>query len=443
RMTNVSFDLTEVTVAESSEKTNLLLASGDYPELFFKNGFDPGRYAEEGIFIPLEDLIREYAPNLTALLDEKDAWDYLAADDGHIYVMPDVRYMDVKDTWLLSCNEVWLDNLGLDVPTTIDEWHDVLTAFKEQDANGNGDPDDEIPLVCCSDAFTISSLFAYFCTDGVLYIDDYFCMNGNEISFYPTSEEFKEVLATFTQWYEEGLIDNACFTQGYQEYMAIGKSEDQYGFIWGDKTAAVGDRCDEYIYIDPIQGSPGLAANNGLVKSGFGVTDKCENPEVAVAWCDNFYNVDVQVMCARGQEGVDWEWDEDGYIVKLDTGASVVGGTTNSPGISDTRYQNLYRRRTSTLTGEALEGADQFVERTGVVWPTSRWGEHQDERTQFSEMWGNLIPAVKNYVATVMTGEKSLDDTWDEFQAELEDMGAQEFVELYVIALGGDYVAAE
>lgn len=443
--TNVSFDLTEVTASEASEKANLILASGDYPEVFFKAGvLDADDYGQEGIFIPLEDLIREYAPNLTALLDERDLWDVLSASDGHVYAMPDVRYQEILNNWLLSYNEVWLDNLGLEVPTTIDEFHDVLKAIKEQDANGNGDPNDEIPLVCCSDAFTVSCLFSYFGTEGI-YNNGYFLnldVETNEISFYPTSEEFKNLLATFAQWYEEGLIDNACFTQKYEEYFAIGKSSDQYGFIWGDPAGAVGDRQNQYVYIDPIEGSQGLAANAGIVASGLSISDKCENPEVIVAWCDNFYDLETRVMVGNGQQGVDWDYNENGKLVNYGTGNPVIAGTTNTPGRCDAEYMSLTQGVVSTLTGEEIESKIAFMDRLGIVWPTADWSD-EDKKTQFSDLGTNLSPTVKNYIATVVVGDKSLEDTWDDFQAELEKMGVKEYVEIYVSTLGDGYTAAE
>ena len=443
--TNVSFDLTEVTVSEASEKANLILASGDYPEVFFKAAvLDADDYGQEGIFIPLEDLIREYAPTLTALLDERDLWDELSASDGHVYAMPDVRYQELLNNWLLSYNEVWLDNLGLEVPTTIDEFYEVLKAIKEQDANGNGDPNDEIPLVCCSDAFTVASLFSYFGTEGI-YNNGYFLnldAETNEISFYPTSEEFKNLLATFAQWYEEGLIDNACFTQKYEEYFAIGKSSDQYGFIWGDPVSAVGDRQNQYVYIDPIEGSQGLAANAGIVASGLSISDMCENPEVIVAWCDNFYDLETRVMVGNGQQGVDWDYDENGKLVSYGTGNPVIAGTVNTPGRCDAEYMSLTQGVVSTLTGEEIESKIAIMDRLGVVWPTADWSD-EDKKTQFSDLRTNLLPTVKNYIATVVVGDKSLEDTWDDFQAELEKMGVKEYVEIYVSTLGDGYTAAE
>mgnify|MGYP003282926583 FL=1 len=68
----LKFDFTSVMGADLAEKRNLLLASGDYPEIFMKSGFsmtDLNKYGSQGLFLPLEDLIREHAPNLTKVLD--------------------------------------------------------------------------------------------------------------------------------------------------------------------------------------------------------------------------------------------------------------------------------------------------------------------------------------------------------------------------------------
>src|SRR5699024_41996 len=67
--------------------------------------------------------------------------------DGNIYSLPVVNecyHCSVPNKFWI--NKTWLDNLGLEMPTTLDEFYDVLVAFRDQDANGNGDPNDEIPF---------------------------------------------------------------------------------------------------------------------------------------------------------------------------------------------------------------------------------------------------------------------------------------------------------
>lgn len=87
-MANISVDLTEVKTTDVAEKVSLIMAGNDYPDFFFKvtagDEYELG-VEGEGILIPLEDLIREYAPNLTAALDELDGWKQLEQADGHIY----------------------------------------------------------------------------------------------------------------------------------------------------------------------------------------------------------------------------------------------------------------------------------------------------------------------------------------------------------------------
>jgi len=91
---NLKFDFQSVMGADLKEKRNLVLASGEYPDMFFKAGFDANdleKYGKQGLFVPLEDLIKQYAPNLSARLDETNGWDYITSSDGHIYSLPDIE----------------------------------------------------------------------------------------------------------------------------------------------------------------------------------------------------------------------------------------------------------------------------------------------------------------------------------------------------------------
>ena len=132
---NITFDVDSVPAEDAAEKEGLILASGDYPDVFIfsslsKNDID--KYGAEGVFVPLEDYIRQYAPNLTSLLDERDLWDYITAPDGHIYEMPALNTgAELEAGFHVWLNYKWLENLGLSEPRSLEELHDVLVAFKE------------------------------------------------------------------------------------------------------------------------------------------------------------------------------------------------------------------------------------------------------------------------------------------------------------------------
>lgn len=207
----LKFDFTSVMGADLAEKRNLLLASGDYPEIFMKSSFtmtDLNKYGSQGLFLPLEDLIKEHAPNLTKVLDERNAWKYLTSADGHIYSLPEIGRQDGALTtyWI---NKKWMDNLGLEEPKSLDELYNVLKAFKEQDANGNGDPDDEIPITA-TDVVKPDLLLPYFDINydyptKLAVIDD-------QLTYVPTSDVFKSYVEFITKLYQEGIMDKNAFT---------------------------------------------------------------------------------------------------------------------------------------------------------------------------------------------------------------------------------------
>ena len=96
---------------------------GNIPICFSRQALranDLEKYGKQGLFLPLEDMIKQYAPNLSARLDEMDGWDYLTSSDGHIYSLPGIERQNGAMTtyWI---NKRWMDNLGLQEPKSLDE----------------------------------------------------------------------------------------------------------------------------------------------------------------------------------------------------------------------------------------------------------------------------------------------------------------------------------
>ena len=129
-----------------------MMSAGDYPDAIvadYAGGSDVDviNYGSQGVYIQLEELIQQWAPKFLKAVEEQDPriLALSTAPDGHICGLPmSIPSNDVYNNGFI--NQVWLDNLGLDMPTTTDEFVEVLRAFKDNDANGNGNPNDEIPL---------------------------------------------------------------------------------------------------------------------------------------------------------------------------------------------------------------------------------------------------------------------------------------------------------
>src|SRR5215217_5149042 len=138
----------------AKEKRQISLASGDYPDLYLLIPWvdqftqaDLLKYSKQGVVVPLNDLIKQYGPNIQAALDKNPDYKAMAtAPDGKIYGLPQwVDCFHCSYQAKLWMNSAWLKKLGLQQPTTTDEMKAVLTAFKTKDPNGNGKAD-EVPL---------------------------------------------------------------------------------------------------------------------------------------------------------------------------------------------------------------------------------------------------------------------------------------------------------
>lgn len=161
----------------------------------------PEKAISDGVIIALNDVIDQYCPNLKKYLAENPDIDRMVkTDNGTYFAFPFIRGEDGLCYTVGSfIRKDWLDELGLEVPTTIDEWHDALLAFKEQKGAA-------APLCYDNANFKYSNPFAF--AYGVGWSSSKFILDDNgEVVYAPAQDGWKEYLTTMHQWYEEGLID--------------------------------------------------------------------------------------------------------------------------------------------------------------------------------------------------------------------------------------------
>ena len=451
-LTNVHWEIQNVPSTEAQEKRGLALNSGEYPDIFMKGGLTTGELAEhgkEGTFIPLEDLMREYAPNFCQAMDARDQWDSIVSPDGHIYGFPELEeksYLNV----LLWINKSWLDNLGLEKPTTKDEFYEVLKAFKEQDANGDGDPNNEIPFIASSDLATIEDMAPFF---GLYYggfWDDYAIMDDKMV-FWPGTENWKECLAYLHKLYDEELLYNQLFTTTIEQARAMGLSGTPIGcmFEWNPcltvGTYADGGKEMEYEALELFDGYK-FTAGAGLQYGTFAITDKCQYPEIAVAWVDYFYSEEGGRLAGLGVEGVSYEVNDEGlwsYIMDGEYGDRVEFAATMWQGggvglpmrHTDFEYYSKYVDKDvnpgATIVVDTLKRL-RDNDKLGTPWPSLSYTEEESER--MGALRADIDAYWKQYRAGVITGKEDLDATWDNYLSTLEQMKVSELTEIYQAA---------
>ncbi len=439
---NISFDMDEVmtSAGDATEKIGLSLASGDYPDAYLEftlSKDDIDKYGGEGVLIPLEDLIRQHAPNLASRLDEKELWQYIEAPDGHVYELPSlVTGAEVAAGMHIWLNTDWLNRLNLSMPSSLDELYKVFTAFKEQDANGNGDPNDEIP-VSVSDGIT-----------GLKYFLPYFGVNMDEktmlavkdgqLTYVPTSETYKEFLSFFTTLYQEGLLDENSFTQNGEQLSAVGSSEEILGCYNALASFLVVEReIDEhYETLTPFEGQK-YPINTGIEHGGMVITEKCETPEILAAWADQWYTEEGGILYWLGLEGDSYLKNEDGTWSWNTEGpyGSDIGEIRNKATI---KYQTImpavqpefwYTGLTDPDESYLITQRSKLVDHGEVPLPAMNYSE-EDSQT-IASLKADLDTYISQYGAQVITGELDLESSWQEYIDTMNAMGAEELMEIY------------
>jgi putative aldouronate transport system substrate-binding protein len=206
KKTGVPLKFTSPVVNQAKEGLNVMLASGDLPDMIEYSWLDrfpggPEKAIKDGYILKLNDTIDKFAPNLKKYLKEHPEVDKMVkTDEGNYYAFPFIRgddYLKVFQGPILRKD--WLDELGLPVPETIDDWYTVLKAFKEKKGAA-------APLSFFSVPRPLEQIYngAFI---GAYGINREFYMEDGKIKYGPAEPKYKEFLATFRKWYAEGLLD--------------------------------------------------------------------------------------------------------------------------------------------------------------------------------------------------------------------------------------------
>lgn len=322
KQTNVDVELNIFAYENATERLNLDLNSGNYSDVIGGWLLDDAKIltygVEQGVFIPLEDIYEQYCPNIMAILDLPGVREKMTAPDGHIYTIPYVCG-DTTVGYSPYINGRWLENVGMDMPTTTEEFEAVLKAFKDQDANGNGDPTDEIPFSTDPNNKHLEALTGYF---GLPMNKNGLAIKDGETVYAAMSSEYRECLSWLNSLYEQGLVDVEIFTQDSATWEGKG-NRDMYGvsIAYGSNEFSGIVQSPEKSEFDIL---PVLNTDNGgiwlrdtpgnsVYRTQAVITDKAEHPEIIARWFDNAFELENGIGCARGPVGVVTFKEDEGY----------------------------------------------------------------------------------------------------------------------------------
>ena len=339
------------TMSESlGEKVNIAINGGDVPDAFMGVGFstyDQLRYGKDGTFLDLTPyLTPDIMPNLCAILEKyPEIKAAITMDDGKIYGLPAAERMrtgavgDDKDLAIQAVpqfamiNKVWLDDLGLEVPTSLDELHDVLKAFKDNDMAAKiygAAPGSTIPMSSGFDQWCWGQNFLYagfgFTNWPSDVMADVVLDKDGKVAIESVSDRYRDAITYFHDWYDEGLIDVEMFSQSDTQLIA----KCQQGYVgvtsWWEIKEIMGDHADDYVYL-PFQTGPAGTAYEGktgaTLRDGGGVTAgqlqityACESPINLLKFFDKWYDGETVMQLQYGPIDVYFTGKDDNGLWK-------------------------------------------------------------------------------------------------------------------------------
>lgn len=456
KSTNIHIDWDTIPDADWQQKRNLLIASGSLPDVIYGSDFTDNelvKYGKDGTILQLDDLINKDMPNVKALFQKRpDIKAAVTAPDGHIYALPVGQELGVGQKTIgsvpdfLYINQDWLDKLGLKMPTTIDELHDVLKTFKAKDPAGNGKT---IPFAYADTMWTgdIGYLFGAFGVPDKTYqpgnntFAEHLNVDNGKVSYAAVQDGYKKALQYFHQWFAEGLVDPDSFTytKDAAKYIAKGTAKDDvFGAImWWDHTDIVGKEKDKHYPLVPPFKDMVVKYNNGssVGRGGPAITKSAKDPDVAAAWLDAMYEPHLTAEIQYGPIGVWFDQDANGKLVQK--------SNISNPGELRQKVQ-LGSKSAGFFTGDDFENisppeprAEQrMVDIKNLFIPQMQKENYPN--IFFTEDELKTIEKLKTQIQTYTDSKRSkfllnglTDAQWDEFVATLNKMGLPDLMKVY------------
>ena len=459
-LTGVHVEWTCPPIGDDGTFFNMLIASGDYPDVFVaadEISRYPGKVdgaIADGIIINHNELIEKYAPNYLAMFNAQSATDQLAMKtDSGVYKMADngSNVVRGKQHTGMIIRKDWLDALGLEVPTTFEEFTNVLRAFKEN-------YDVVVP-------FAFAGFSDYFITNGNVLSagygvtwDTFILDDEGKITHSYLQPGYGEFLEMLAGWMKEGLIDvdninrthddcRKLFFAGQTGVIEIGNWETQ-------EVQQLGKLEDEKFEIVPVsslrkaEGEEIMGYSNVLGRPGgfrYFISTSCKNPELAMKWIDCLYDPEINLLNTFGVGDLG-----DGtttYVIKENGEYDYSDDLRNNPDFPFATYRLLhYIQNLTTQILDSMELAQYNAQINLDCWDV--WTKNVDdsrivpgaiELTADEDVLVNeIMTEVKTYMSElalkVICGEADV-AAWTEAVAGLEGMGINEAIAAQQAAL--------
>lgn len=464
-LSNITVNFEEWPISGFAETLQVRLAAEQLPDAFYQMIFNQDQLVSQslaGNLIALDDLIAEHGPNIqAALAADASIAQALVMPDGKIHSLPFVAYEKNSAMVRFYVNQTFLNNLGLEAPATIDDLSAVLAAFKSDDANGNGDPDDEFPIHQSGNATTIQRQ-AFYGAYGLgnrglpglgAHVDQ---GPDGKVRFIPVDERYREMLTQFNEWWEAGYYHTEFFSGVDVARWQADAADNRIGlFTWVTPGYVGVEPQKHFTGVSQFVGPHGdhvisWVDHNVRGNWSFMITSENEYPVETMRWVDYWYGEPGYLFSAVGLEGETFQLGADGAYQFI----GEVAASIEEEGLQVGAFQHLERwyggfepqvngmelsaegqKIIDDLTASTPDAEIYRMDPTDYLnhMPDAIWPNFMPTAAEAAEL-GALLTDINTYVAEMttkfITGDADLGTEWDDYVNTLQSMGYERYVEI-------------
>ena len=444
--TNVHIEFITVPSDSYSEKKNLAFASGDLPDVFFGAGLstaDEIAYGEQGLLIPLNDLLAEHATNFMACAAEyPNLIPSITTMDGNIYALPNYNTSPRSQQSMFWYNYEWLNALGVTrdaLPTTVDELYDLLVRFRDEDPNGNGEAD-ELPMNLTSANLREVYMFAF---GAPMSSEGFFAAEDGSVTYQLMSDTYRIYLDYCHMLYDEKLLDNDALTKSGSQRTADSQSNLvglTVNSLPANAYSTTSEGSQNYPAMAPLTSQysdkPMKRRNNSITRGCYAITDVCQYPEIAIEWVDFMYSPYGSMTIYQGLEGEHWQYIEDGKWQQLTPEGwnPEEFRAQNTPDCGTTtpklQFPEIIAGKTSVAEVYADNEGRALLDYGVICYPVVYFTTEETEL--INSVGSDVTTYVDEMEAQFITGKTELtDEAWSEYLNTLQKMGVEDYIAVY------------
>ncbi|QOR71389.1 extracellular solute-binding protein [Ruania alkalisoli] len=458
---NVTFDMVNVPLSDWNDRRNLLLAAGDAPDIVPSTYVaDADQFVASGTLLPISEYL-EHMPNFTAKVEEwglTEDLDRTRQEDGSFYVLPGLLE-NPKPTYTIAIRQDLWEGAGLtEDPETWEEFADQLETIAETYPEIDYPYSDRWSMNGPIEA-TLQAAAGNFGTEAGWGYGDGVTWNGSEYEYTGAQDGYRDLIGYFADLVDRGLMDPESLTQDDDsakaklvngQSAAIGSNDQE---ILGYRTA-LDDAGVEGAELRQIVVPAGPAGNRmdsstgGRFESGIVFSSSAAQNDNFVAmlqFVDWLYYSDEGLEFAKwGVEGETYTTSGDGSRT-LAENIDINGLNPGAPEALNTDYG--YHNGVWMLAHGSTQDLLDSMLRPEVVDFRAAMNEKEVadpgpailmdelEREQASLQQAALEDIVMQNTAAFILGQRPMAE-WDDFVAELEGAGMNDYVELTNTAAG-------